>query len=167
VYIKGVSYGGLEPLGRGVVCSDVVTAEVSGSGVVLVPVTEEPSVSSGMVANFCRTCLRAGRLIGLLKKVVHSRIITILNVAFLRKRCQRDDGGGIAHLPNQASTLKPVKVRHLDVHEDEVEILAVRHVFLDLFIGFLSVLSDYHIPNILEPKHPSNDFLVYQIVFCN
>jgi hypothetical protein len=67
VYIKGVSYGGFEPLGRGVVCSDGVAAEVSGSGVELVPVTEEASVSSGMVANFCRTCLRAGRLIGLLQ----------------------------------------------------------------------------------------------------
>jgi hypothetical protein len=67
LYIKGVSYGGFEPLGRGVVCSDEVAAEVSGSGVELVPVTEEASVSSGIVANFCRTCLRAGRLIGLLQ----------------------------------------------------------------------------------------------------
>jgi hypothetical protein len=69
VYIKGVSYGGFEPLGRGVVCSDVVVAEASGSGVLLVPVTEEASVSSGMVANFCKTCFRAGRLIGLLQSL--------------------------------------------------------------------------------------------------
>lgn len=33
---------------------------------VLFRVTEESSISSGIVANFLRTCLRAGRRIGLL-----------------------------------------------------------------------------------------------------
>ncbi len=46
----------------------VFTPEDSESWGVFLPVIDEVSVSSGMVANFLKTCLSAGRRIGLLKK---------------------------------------------------------------------------------------------------
>lgn len=49
----------------GLACFRLVPCSFSG---VLLRVREGSSVSSGMVANFLRTCLRAGRRIGLLCK---------------------------------------------------------------------------------------------------
>jgi len=43
-------------------------ADPSAPGGVLLPVTEDVSFSSGIVANFFKTCFNAGRRIGLLRK---------------------------------------------------------------------------------------------------
>lgn len=61
--------GGLVPLASGRIGGSFLLddAVISASDAVeLLLVTEEVSVSSGMVANFFRTCLRAGRRMGLL-----------------------------------------------------------------------------------------------------
>lgn len=47
-------------------CSGVAVLSVLTSSGVLLRVREEVSVSSGIVANFLRTCFSAGRRIGLL-----------------------------------------------------------------------------------------------------
>jgi hypothetical protein len=62
-------WGGMVPLASGRIggLSLLDDARASCSdAVVLLFVKEEVSVSSGIVANFFRTCLRAGRLMGLL-----------------------------------------------------------------------------------------------------
>lgn len=45
---------------------------------VLLRVREESSVSSGMVANFLRTCLRAGRRIGLLSLISFQTMVRVI-----------------------------------------------------------------------------------------
>lgn len=131
----------------------------SEGGVLLLLVTEAVSVSSGMVANFFKTCFRAGRLIGLLgfkcqvgflgcrlgylpKEHIHSRVIAIFDIAFLCKCGECNDWSRVAHLPDESSTLKTVKVWHLQlisscpqvqswleaylyVHEDQIKEFAL------------------------------------------
>jgi hypothetical protein len=69
LYCVGDFYGGAVPFRSGIIgdCSGVA---VSGScpiiSGVLLRVNEDVSVSSGIVENFFKTCLRAGRRIGLL-----------------------------------------------------------------------------------------------------
>ncbi len=61
--------GGLVPLASGRIGGSFLLEDATTScseAVELLLVREEVSVSSGMVANFLRTCLRAGRRIGLL-----------------------------------------------------------------------------------------------------
>lgn len=62
---------GLLPLGNGIIRESTLLDEATIScsevaGEELLFVNEEVSVSSGIVANFLRTCLSAGRRIGLL-----------------------------------------------------------------------------------------------------
>jgi hypothetical protein len=61
--------GGLVPLASGRIGGSFLLDDAVASGseaVELLLVSEEVSVSSGMVANFLRTCFRAGRRMGLL-----------------------------------------------------------------------------------------------------
>lgn len=51
---------------------DEPDGSTSEDGVLLLFVTEDVSVSSGIVANFFRTCFKAGRRIGLLEEKVRN-----------------------------------------------------------------------------------------------
>ena len=111
-----------------------MVAELDGSASegdeLLLLVTDDVSVSSGIVANFFRTCFRAGRLMGLLKlgcqcsphecgmrglpqKHVHSGVIAVFDIAFLGKCSECDDGSRIPHLTDESGTLKTIQVWHL------------------------------------------------------
>jgi hypothetical protein len=65
-----VDYGRLVPFTSGIMGGSgrLDVADPSASGGVLLPVSEDVSVSSGIVANFFKTCFNAGRRIGLLRK---------------------------------------------------------------------------------------------------
>jgi hypothetical protein len=69
VIIEHQCQGGLVPLASGRIGGSFLLDDGAASGsdaVELLLVREEVSVSSGVVANFFRTCLRAGRRMGLL-----------------------------------------------------------------------------------------------------
>jgi hypothetical protein len=97
------------------------TADFSTSGVVLL-VKKDVSVSSGMVANFFKTCFSAGRRIGLLirgisnyvfemlciispEEHIHARIVAFLNITLFGESCQSHNRRRVAHLTDKTCAL--------------------------------------------------------------
>jgi hypothetical protein len=70
IAVRLSDYGSLVPFTSGIMGASgkLDVADPSASGGVLLPVSEGVSVSSGIVANFFKTCFNAGRRIGLLRK---------------------------------------------------------------------------------------------------